>query len=193
MSGFSPVAQVTPIGPKAGKCPAADTTAFVTACLSANATSSTCQAWQTAEKTSNANCLSCVFTQTTGTGWGPLVCDNNGCKLNVPGCLDLALGQQSQENSTSTGSCGDHLSASYGCQDTACASCTGTDFSTCVNDAVAGAVQELRGRVHQRLVVLVAQRRHRPGERQQLLPGLADRLHRHGVRELHELLLRSVI
>jgi hypothetical protein len=139
VSSFSPTAQVTPIGPKAGKCPAADTTAFVTACLSANATSSTCQAWQTAEKTSNANCLSCVFTQTTGTGWGPLVCDNNGCKLNVPGCLDLALGQQSQENSTSTGSCGDYLSASYGCQDTACASCTGTDFSTCVNDAVAGA------------------------------------------------------
>lgn len=136
VSGFSPAPQVTPIGPKAGKCPSTDIQAFETACLASTATSATCQAWQTSEKTSNATCLSCVFTQTTGTGWGPLVCDNNGCKLNVPGCLDLALGQQSQENGTSTGSCGDYLSASYGCQDQACSACTGTDFGTCANDAV---------------------------------------------------------
>ncbi len=136
VSGFSPSPQVAPLGHQ-NKCPAADIQAFETACLASAATSATCQAWQTSEKTSNQNCLSCVFTQTTGANWGPLVCDNNGCKLNIPGCLDLALNQVSQENSTATGSCGDYLSSSYGCQDAACSACTGTDFDTCATDAVA--------------------------------------------------------
>lgn len=138
VSGFTPAPQVTPIGPKANKCPAADIQAFETACLATAATSTTCQAWQTSEQTSNQTCLSCVFTLQTGSAWGPLVCDSNGCKLNIPGCLDLALGQQAQENATSTGSCGDYLSASYGCQDQACSGCTVTsDFDACAQDAVA--------------------------------------------------------
>lgn len=137
VSGYSPAPQVAPIGPKSAACPAADIQAFETACLATAATSATCQAWQTSEKTSNQNCLSCVFTQTTGTKWGPLVCDNNGCKLNIPGCLDMALGQVAQENATSNGSCGDYLSANYGCQDQACSACTGNDATTCFNDAVA--------------------------------------------------------
>lgn len=136
VTGFTPQAQGTPIGPKAGKCASADITAFVTACLGANATSTTCNTWQTSENTSAPNCLNCVFTQQTAAQWGVLDCTSTGCGLNVPGCLDLALGQQSMENSTSNGSCGDYLSASYGCQDAACSSCTTADFSTCTNDAV---------------------------------------------------------
>lgn len=136
VTSFSPIPQGTPTL-HANKCPAADISAFVTACLADNATQATCTAWQNAENTSNANCLACVFTEATTASWGPLVCDQQGCKLNVPGCLDLALGQQAQENQTSNGSCGDFLSASYGCQDTACGSCTTADFSTCVQDAIA--------------------------------------------------------
>jgi hypothetical protein len=136
VSSYSPTAQGKPIGPKNAMCPAADITAFTTACGSAG-TTTTCQTWQTNEKTSNANCLNCVFTLKTAATWGPLVCTQTGCSLNQPGCVDMALGQVSQENSTSTGSCGDYLSASYGCQDAACSTCTTTDFSNCVQDAIA--------------------------------------------------------
>jgi hypothetical protein len=93
--------------------------------------------WQTSENTNKAACLSCIFTQDTAASWGPLVCaSTGGCNLNIPGCLDMALNQVSQENSTSSGSCGDFLNADFGCQDAACSSCTGTDQTTCDNDAI---------------------------------------------------------
>jgi hypothetical protein len=144
VSSYTPQAQNPPIGPKSGMCPSADISAFETACLASSASSTTCDAWQTSENTSNATCLGCVYTQQTDAKWGFLVCTSSSCAVNFPGCVDMALGQVSLENSTSTGSCGDLLSAGYGCQDVACNGCTEAndptnyeaDFTACDNHAV---------------------------------------------------------
>jgi len=140
VTGFSVSPQAKPFGPHAAKCTSAQVTSFDTQCLSDTATQTTCQAWQTA----NAACAACAVTNTTSANWGPLVCDSAGCSLNVPGCLDEALNQVSQENGTN-GSCGDILNASYECQDYACSGCNiaddgGSDpasFSTCDQSALA--------------------------------------------------------
>lgn len=137
VSSFSPIAQGKPIT-HANQCTTNDIAAFETACLATAATSTTCQTWQTAENTSAPTCLNCLFTEQTTASWGFLVCTSAGCSINIPGCLDVALGQTNQESTTSTpASCGDFLSASYGCQDAACSACSTTDFSTCANDAIA--------------------------------------------------------
>jgi hypothetical protein len=142
VTGFSVSPQAKPFGPKANKCTSAQLTSFDTQCLSTTATQATCSTWE--KDTANAACLACSVTQSTGANWGPLVCTSAGCSLNVPGCIDLALNQVSQENGT-TGSCGDLLNASYECQDYACSACNvaadgGTDpasFTTCDNAAIA--------------------------------------------------------
>lgn len=139
VSGYSPTPQAKPIA-KANLCPAADMLAFVTSCLGANATSSTCQTWQMAENTANASCFNCIFTQTTAASWGPVVCDNAGCTLNSGGCVDIVLAEISQEHSSGgAGSCGDLVSAETGCVEAACGMCsTPSDFSTCSQDALTG-------------------------------------------------------
>ncbi|HEY1959104.1 MAG TPA: hypothetical protein VGH28_26000, partial [Polyangiaceae bacterium] len=142
-TSFSPTAQAAPFD-KANKCPAADVNAYIAACGSA-ATSTSCGAWQTAEQTSNKNCLSCIYSFSTDANWGPLVCDQNTglCSYNFPGCLDIQLNQVSQENGQSNGSCGDLFNAGYGCQDFACGACQigpdggidDTSFTACDNSA----------------------------------------------------------
>ncbi len=107
------------------------------------------------EQKNNPNCLSCIYSPTTGANWGPLVCDQQTglCSYNFPGCIDIKLGQVAKENSTSTGSCGDLFNAGYGCQDYVCGACqTGADggidntsFTACDNSATgqgAGASNE---------------------------------------------------
>jgi len=126
VTGFTATGQATPEGPHmSGACSAGDITAFDTACLSTSSDQTSCFAWQNAEADAGPNCLNCIYTFQTGATWGPFVCDNQSgqCTINIPGCVDLALGQTGQENSTSTGSCGDLLNASYECQDYACGSC----------------------------------------------------------------------
>lgn len=141
VTGFSVSPMAKPFGPHANKCSSAQLTSFDTACLATSATQATCSTWE--KDTNNAGCLACAVTGDTDANWGPLVCTSTSCSLNVPGCLDLALGQTGQENGTN-GSCGDLLNASYECQEYACGACNvaadgGSDpnsFTTCDNAAL---------------------------------------------------------
>ncbi|HSQ64212.1 MAG TPA: hypothetical protein VLM85_13390 [Polyangiaceae bacterium] len=139
VSGFTPTTQSAPTQ-MANACTQTQINDFVTACFGSG-TSTTCSAWQSANADAGS-CVSCVFTLQSAAAWGALVCTSSGCSLNSPGCLDLELSQVSQEKQAGgAGSCGDVLSASYGCQDYACGTCTTTggtssDFSTCVNAAL---------------------------------------------------------
>ena len=140
VSGYTPTTQSKPTQMK-NACTSTQISDFVTACFGTSATQTTCTAWQTANADAG-NCVSCVFTLQSGAAWGPLVCSSTSCSLNSPGCLDLELSQVNQEKASGgTGSCGDALSDSYGCQDYACGTCpstggTSSDFSTCVQAAL---------------------------------------------------------
>lgn len=135
VSGYSPTVMGAPIGPTSGDCTAQDISDFDTACIASSATQTTCSAW---EGTASKACLGCLVTQQTAAKWGALVCTSTGCNFNVQGCVDLALGTVSQEQQAGgSGSCGDAINASYGCQEYACGTCATTDFSNCANSAVA--------------------------------------------------------
>jgi uncharacterized protein (TIGR03382 family) len=135
VSGYSPTNQAPPLGPSTGACSDTDIQDFVTACVDTSATQATCSAWQTSAP---AACSACIVTTNTAASWGALVCASTGCQFNTGGCVDLVLGQVSQEASSGgNGSCGDLINASYGCQDYACGTCSSTDFTTCDQSAIA--------------------------------------------------------
>jgi hypothetical protein len=123
VTSYTPPGQPTPIGPHSGACNSTQITDFMTKCLSnTTATVADCQAWE--QDTTNTTCDSCLVTSTTAANGGALLCVQGvGCSFNIPGCVDLALGQVSLENSSSNGSCGDYISAWYNCDDYACLSC----------------------------------------------------------------------
>ncbi len=134
-TSYTPTAQGKPVA-HANQCSGTELTAFAAACnLDGAGTQTACTAWQNAEQTSNNTCLTCLFTEQTAANWGFLDCTSTGCSLNRPGCIDVGLNQVSQENSTSSGSCGDLLNAVFGCYDAACATCSATDFQTCETDS----------------------------------------------------------
>ena len=85
-------------------------------------------------------CRQCIETQKTDPRWGPLVFVGSSVAVfNVEGCIDDALGQVQQEKASGgSGSCGDLLYASYGCQDAACDACTGDAFDACVTAVASG-------------------------------------------------------
>jgi len=139
VSGYTPTTQSKPTVMK-GACTAQQITDFGTACFGTSATQTTCNNWQTANADAGS-CVSCVFTLQSAAAWGALVCTSTSCSLNSPGCLDIELNQIAQEKQAGgTGSCGDILSDSYGCQDYACGTCSTTgspsDFSTCTTAAL---------------------------------------------------------
>jgi hypothetical protein len=132
-SGYSPVPQAKPIA-ASGACTQEQIASFVQACVGATATNATCMAWQQSDA---GTCGACVMTQASASTWGPLVCDVNGCKLDVPGCIDVTLGQEALErNASGNGSCGDFLSDEEGCVDFACAACAGSDRTQCESSAL---------------------------------------------------------
>jgi len=135
VSGFTPSTMAAPIGPTSTDCTDQDIADFDTACLATSATQQTCSTW---ESSASKSCLGCLVTQDTASSWGFLHCSSTGCQLNVQGCVDEALGQVSQEKQAGgSGSCGDLINASYGCQEYACSTCSTTDFANCANSAVA--------------------------------------------------------
>jgi len=143
-TGYQPAAQPKPIGPHANKCQSTDITNFVNACLGTQSTDTACNTYITAEQKNNATCYGCMVTSNTDANGGALiVVPQVSVSINIPGCVDMALGQVSQENSTSSGSCGDLLNAWYGCDDYACNACrTGEDggqdtttFDACLTGA----------------------------------------------------------
>lgn len=134
ISAFSPATLASP-ETATQACSSSDIQAFVTACVSATATQATCEAWQQTD--AGASCGACIFASSTAAKSGPLICDSTGCATNTGGCVDIVLGEVSQElGSGGSGSCGDLVNAEYGCIDYACSSCISTpDFDTCDTDA----------------------------------------------------------
>jgi hypothetical protein len=93
-----PVAVPTPSSPnpaykpylKQAACTSAQIQSFYTACVDANATSATCQNWQT----SSPACGACILTAGTDASWGPILLIGNGdTPFNVAGCFGLTLNE----------------------------------------------------------------------------------------------------
>jgi len=136
VSGYQPEPLTPPNPPHQGKCTTQQASDYAE-CTTGSDTS-LCDQFDDGKP--GQTCRQCIETQTTDPRWGVLVFQGQGDgRPNIEGCVDDALGQVSQEKTSGgSGSCGDLLFASYGCQDAACDACTGGDFDTCVTAAVAG-------------------------------------------------------
>lgn len=121
-----------------GACTQQQLQAFVTACFSSGADTTSCEAWSTQDAGACAACLTPVLT--SATAWGPLDCDTSSspCAPNEGGCVDLVLHTTADEAvSGGSGSCGDTITVKDGCVDYGCSTCTGADVLTCEQSAVA--------------------------------------------------------
>jgi hypothetical protein len=84
-------------------------------------------------------CGACIDTHKADPTWGVVVFDGSLGTVNIEGCVDDALGQVGKELAKGgSGSCGDLLHASYGCQDAACGTCTGDALTTCIDQVLNG-------------------------------------------------------
>jgi len=138
VSGYVPPVMGVPLQ-MVGACAASDITAYITACFPPG-TSATCQAWFALDAGACTTCL--TPTQQTASTWGAITCvDSTTCNINEAGCVDLLQGTVIDEKAHGgPGSCGDLLTASFGCEDYACSSCTSpTDFTSCVSDVAMNA------------------------------------------------------
>lgn len=134
VTGFTPT-QLSPPVSATNACSPSDIQAFVTACVGSTATPTTCSGWQ--ESDAGAACGACILTPTTSAQSGALLCDATSCQANEGGCVDILLSEVSREiGSGGSGSCGDLVSAEYGCIDYACGACTtSSDFDACETNA----------------------------------------------------------
>ncbi len=136
VSGYSPTVMSKPLV-ELNACTQQEMADFVTACFSSTATQQTCNAWQMSVSDAGP-CVSCVLTLQSSSAWGAFVCTSSTCTTNIGGCVDLVLGEVSQEKKAGgSGSCGDLVNAAYGCQFYACDTCSTPDFDTCVQSASA--------------------------------------------------------
>jgi hypothetical protein len=136
VSGYQPGTLTPPNAPHAYKCTAQQTSDYAQ-CQGAKVTA-LCK--QFADGQPGQACRQCIETQTTDSRWGVIVFSGSMGRPNVEGCVDDALSQTSKEKANGgAGSCGDLLFASYGCQEAACAMCTGDAANACVSSALAGA------------------------------------------------------
>jgi hypothetical protein len=136
VTGYQPKTFVPPNPPHQNKCTSKEVADYAQ-CEGAGVTS-LCS--QFADGQSGQACRQCIETQASDARWGVIVFEGNSAGLiNVEGCVDDALAQTSKEKENGgTGSCGDFLFASYGCQDAACSACQDAAFDTCVESAIAG-------------------------------------------------------
>jgi hypothetical protein len=134
VTGFQPTALVPPNAPHQNKCTSQQTSDY--AQCQAGKVTALCS--QFADGQSGQACRQCVETQATDQRWGVIVFQGTKSgTINVEGCVDDALAQTSKEKENGgTGSCGDLLHASYGCQDAACAACSSDELEACTSDAV---------------------------------------------------------
>jgi len=138
LSGFdggSPETMRPPVGAHVGACSAAQVEDYAQ-CQGAKNTT-LCP--QFAPGGASAACGACIESPKQSpdgapSTWGILVfnASTGTASFNIEGCVDEALGQVQNENvQGGTGSCGDLLHDSYGCQEAACSSCTGSPIDTC--------------------------------------------------------------
>lgn len=139
VSGYTPAPMSAPVA-SPNACTPTEISDFVAACYGPSATQQTCDGWQAAEADAGS-CLGCVYTLRSSSAWGPLVCVSTSCSQNTAGCVDLELGQVSQEKQAGgASSCGDLISDLDGCVDYSCATCSTTggassDFAKCASSA----------------------------------------------------------
>jgi hypothetical protein len=137
VTGFQPTPLVPPNPPHQDKCTSQETSDYAQ-CQGAKVTS-LCK--QFADGQPGQTCRQCIETQSTDQRWGVIVFQGTTSgTVNIEGCVDDALGQTTKEKEEDggTGSCGDLLHASYGCQDQACMACSGDAAETCLDEAVSG-------------------------------------------------------
>ena len=136
VTGFQPTTLVPPNAPHQNKCTSQQTSDYAQ-CQAAKNTS-LCK--QFADGQSGQACRQCIETQASDQRWGVIVFQGTTSgTINVEGCVDDALAQVPKEKENGgTGSCGDLLHSSYGCQEEACAACSGDDAQSCIDDAVSG-------------------------------------------------------
>ena len=143
VSGYAPVQMAKPLA-VVNACTLTQLQAFVTACFSSGASSSTCTAWEQADSGACGTCLEPVLQ--TSASWGPFDCatSSSPCGANEGGCVDLVLNTVSTEKSQGgAGSCGDLVTINFGCQDYACSECeapndtNAADGTACDQSAVA--------------------------------------------------------
>jgi hypothetical protein len=136
VTGYQPTTLVPPNPPHQNKCTSQETSDYA----QCQAAKDTALCKQFADGQSGQACRQCIETQSTDPRWGVIVFfGTTSGTINVEGCVDDALAQTSKEKAGGgTGSCGDLLHASYGCQDQACAACSGDDAVTCIGEAVSG-------------------------------------------------------
>lgn len=122
-----------PVAQSLNACSAAEITAFITACDSTSATTTTCDSWLS--DSSNAACLACILPANdagapTNTG-ALLVSADNTFVVNLPGCLAL-------QDPTQGPMCAANLEPYEQCVLFACSSCTtASDYTTCEQTAAA--------------------------------------------------------
>ena len=136
VSSYQPQPLTPPNPPHANKCTSQQIGDYAQ-CRGAKQTS---LCGQFADGQPGQACRQCVETQSTDPRWGVIVFTGSNGVYNIEGCVDDALSEVSLEKANGgTGSCGDLLFASYGCQGAACSACDGSAFDACVVQAVSGA------------------------------------------------------
>jgi hypothetical protein len=94
---------------------------------------------------SSASCGACLESQESDPTWGIIVFNGQAGSFNIPGCVDLELGQVAQEvPDGGVATCGQALEKSYECQDQAnaqyCNACLDAPTTTACQQAVLGQV-----------------------------------------------------
>ncbi len=114
----SQVKWVPPATPNATACSDVQIQSYYDSCFGANATTQTCQAFQTA----SANCYKCLLTPQTAPAYGALIAIGGVDYANTAGCVALLTGD------TSASGCGAKSQFVTQCEDLACsANCPVTD------------------------------------------------------------------
>jgi hypothetical protein len=138
VSGYQPPALTPPNPPHQNKCSTQQIDDYAQ-CQGAD-DQALCK--QFADGQSGQTCRECIETQSTDPRWGVIVFTGSNGVYDIAGCVDDALGEVSDEKASGgTGSCGDLLFASFGCQLAACGACKGSAFDTCASDVVDSACQ----------------------------------------------------
>lgn len=139
VTNFVPPEMHPPNAPYAGLCTAQQASDFA-ACEGGDTTKCT----QFGPNQDGQACGACIVTHATDPTWGAVVFDGSLAMVNVPGCVDDALGQVSSEKAAGgNGSCGDLLHGWYACDDAACSACSGDDLTTCLASADATSCAKL--------------------------------------------------
>ncbi len=129
VSGYQPTTMQPPNAPHAGKCTSQQASDYAQ-CQGAK-NNNLCG--QFADGMPGQTCRQCVETQSTDTRWGVLVFTGSNGVFNTEGCVDDVLADVALEKANGgAGSCGDLLSALYGCEDYECNACTGSAYDSCV-------------------------------------------------------------